>query len=291
MQVVFILFFAIVIISNPNWSQGRSEAVDDYDYVRHLHVVDVRVCSGRPMTIVASLSHSLVGLLQETSRIFDGDELHNLFKQAKLFDADYDEWRVELVKLKLQNGSCAVLLTWEVELELLLEHTYYNDPTTCFNLSRSGEIGYCNQGNNMYLFHGTGLGTLLSGAQRISDDMLQAEMSVIQRYAPLEAKNAKPPQTAAEVGGQHFTKKVLTPNFALHFFIDKSPSLICCNQRMTEMNYMSPKKTILNKIGATSMPVIINPALSGLGRLDRWRKECDSGLEAWLDLQEVLGNF
>nr|GEU97438.1 NAD-dependent malic enzyme 62 kDa isoform, mitochondrial [Tanacetum cinerariifolium] len=38
----------------------------------------------------------------------------------------------------------------------------------------SGEIGYCNQGNNMYLFPGIGLGTLLSGARIISDGMLQA---------------------------------------------------------------------------------------------------------------------
>ncbi|KAI3681367.1 hypothetical protein L6452_36161 [Arctium lappa] len=37
-----------------------------------------------------------------------------------------------------------------------------------------GRIGYCNQGNNMYLFPGIGLGTLLSGARIISDDMLQA---------------------------------------------------------------------------------------------------------------------
>ncbi|KAL4562908.1 hypothetical protein LXL04_026939 [Taraxacum kok-saghyz] len=38
----------------------------------------------------------------------------------------------------------------------------------------SGDIGYCNQGNNMYLFPGIGLGTLLSGARIISDGMLQA---------------------------------------------------------------------------------------------------------------------
>ncbi|KAJ9565447.1 hypothetical protein OSB04_001413 [Centaurea solstitialis] len=38
----------------------------------------------------------------------------------------------------------------------------------------NGQIGYCNQGNNMYLFPGIGLGTLLSGARIISDGMLQA---------------------------------------------------------------------------------------------------------------------
>lgn len=38
----------------------------------------------------------------------------------------------------------------------------------------NGHIGHCNQGNNMYLFPGIGLGTLLSGSRIISDGMLQA---------------------------------------------------------------------------------------------------------------------
>ncbi|GJT98415.1 retrovirus-related pol polyprotein from transposon TNT 1-94 [Tanacetum coccineum] len=38
----------------------------------------------------------------------------------------------------------------------------------------NGEIRYCNEGNNMYLFSGIGLSTLLSGARIISDGMLQA---------------------------------------------------------------------------------------------------------------------
>ncbi|KAG7028715.1 NAD-dependent malic enzyme 1, mitochondrial, partial [Cucurbita argyrosperma subsp. argyrosperma] len=38
----------------------------------------------------------------------------------------------------------------------------------------NGHIGHCNQGNNMYLFPGIGLGTLLSGAPIVSDGMLQA---------------------------------------------------------------------------------------------------------------------
>ncbi|KAL5196504.1 hypothetical protein ABZP36_000016 [Zizania latifolia] len=38
----------------------------------------------------------------------------------------------------------------------------------------NGKIGHSNQGNNMYLFPGIGLGTLLSGARVISDGMLQA---------------------------------------------------------------------------------------------------------------------
>ncbi|KAK2640769.1 hypothetical protein Ddye_022532 [Dipteronia dyeriana] len=37
----------------------------------------------------------------------------------------------------------------------------------------NGQIGHCNQGNNMYLFPGVGLGTLLSGSSIVSDGMLQ----------------------------------------------------------------------------------------------------------------------
>ncbi|KAJ0914176.1 putative malate dehydrogenase (decarboxylating) [Helianthus annuus] len=45
-----------------------------------------------------------------------------------------------------------------------------------------GEIGYSNQGNNMYLFPGIGLGTLLSGARIISDGMLQAASECLSEY-------------------------------------------------------------------------------------------------------------
>ncbi|KAE8723141.1 Detected protein of confused Function [Hibiscus syriacus] len=38
----------------------------------------------------------------------------------------------------------------------------------------NGRIGHCNQENNMYLFPGIGLGTLLSDARLISDGLLQA---------------------------------------------------------------------------------------------------------------------
>ncbi|KAK9076509.1 hypothetical protein SSX86_004843 [Deinandra increscens subsp. villosa] len=46
----------------------------------------------------------------------------------------------------------------------------------------NGEIGYCNQGNNMYLFPGIGLGTLLSGARIISDGMLQAAAECLAEF-------------------------------------------------------------------------------------------------------------
>lgn len=46
----------------------------------------------------------------------------------------------------------------------------------------NGKIGHCNQGNNMYLFPGIGLGTLLSGARTISDGMLQAGAECLAAY-------------------------------------------------------------------------------------------------------------
>lgn len=46
----------------------------------------------------------------------------------------------------------------------------------------NGKIGYCNQGNNMYLFPGIGLGTLLSGSNIISEGMLQAAAERLAEY-------------------------------------------------------------------------------------------------------------
>ncbi|KAJ0810147.1 NAD-dependent malic enzyme 62 kDa isoform [Helianthus annuus] len=46
----------------------------------------------------------------------------------------------------------------------------------------NGHIGHCNQGNNMYLFPGIGLGTLLSGSRIVSDGMLQAAAECLAGY-------------------------------------------------------------------------------------------------------------
>lgn len=46
----------------------------------------------------------------------------------------------------------------------------------------NGKIGHSNQGNNMYLFPGIGLGTLLSGARVVSDGMLQAAAECLAAY-------------------------------------------------------------------------------------------------------------
>ncbi|KAI8545176.1 hypothetical protein RHMOL_Rhmol07G0021400 [Rhododendron molle] len=46
----------------------------------------------------------------------------------------------------------------------------------------NGKVGHVNQANNMYLFPGIGLGTLLSGARLISDGMLQAASECLASY-------------------------------------------------------------------------------------------------------------
>ncbi|OAY62329.1 NAD-dependent malic enzyme 2, mitochondrial isoform X1 [Manihot esculenta] len=46
----------------------------------------------------------------------------------------------------------------------------------------NGKVGHVNQANNMYLFPGIGLGTLLSGARIITDEMLQAASECLASY-------------------------------------------------------------------------------------------------------------
>ncbi|KAI4303355.1 hypothetical protein MLD38_038998 [Melastoma candidum] len=46
----------------------------------------------------------------------------------------------------------------------------------------NGKVGHVNQANNMYLFPGIGLGTLVSGARFISDGMLQAAAECLASY-------------------------------------------------------------------------------------------------------------
>ncbi|XP_020220101.1 NAD-dependent malic enzyme 59 kDa isoform, mitochondrial [Cajanus cajan] len=46
----------------------------------------------------------------------------------------------------------------------------------------NGQVGHVNQANNMYLFPGIGLGTLLSGAHHITDGMLQAAAQCLASY-------------------------------------------------------------------------------------------------------------
>ncbi|KAL3329890.1 hypothetical protein AABB24_033984 [Solanum stoloniferum] len=46
----------------------------------------------------------------------------------------------------------------------------------------NGHVGHCNQANNMFLFPGIGLGTLLSGSRIVSDGMLQAAAECLAAY-------------------------------------------------------------------------------------------------------------
>ncbi|CAA0842609.1 NAD-dependent malic enzyme 2- mitochondrial [Striga hermonthica] len=46
----------------------------------------------------------------------------------------------------------------------------------------NGKVGYVNQANNMYLFPGIGLGSLLAGARIITDEMLQAAAECLASY-------------------------------------------------------------------------------------------------------------
>ncbi|KAJ0601410.1 putative malate dehydrogenase (decarboxylating) [Helianthus annuus] len=51
-----------------------------------------------------------------------------------------------------------------------------------FSCEGNGKVGHVNQANNMYLFPGIGLGSLLSGAHIISDGMLQAASEYLASY-------------------------------------------------------------------------------------------------------------
>lgn len=50
------------------------------------------------------------------------------------------------------------------------------------NFAGNGHVGHCNQANNMFLFPGIGLGTLLSGSRIVSDGMLQAAAECLAAY-------------------------------------------------------------------------------------------------------------
>ncbi|XP_065016330.1 NAD-dependent malic enzyme 62 kDa isoform, mitochondrial-like [Musa acuminata AAA Group] len=78
-----------------------------------------------------------------------------------------------------QNAEC----TPEEAFSTVGDHIVFasGSPFHDVNLG-NGKIGHCNQGNNMYLFPGIGLGTLLSGARVISDGMLQAAAECLASY-------------------------------------------------------------------------------------------------------------
>ncbi|KAJ6822048.1 NAD-dependent malic enzyme 62 kDa isoform, mitochondrial [Iris pallida] len=78
-----------------------------------------------------------------------------------------------------KNAEC----TPEEAFSILGEHVIFASGSPCSDVNLGdGKIGHCNQGNNMYLFPGIGLGTLLSGARVVSDGMLQAAAECLAAY-------------------------------------------------------------------------------------------------------------
>ncbi|KAG6524254.1 hypothetical protein ZIOFF_014160 [Zingiber officinale] len=69
-----------------------------------------------------------------------------------------------------KNAEC----TPEEAFLIVGDHIVFASGSPFPDVNLGNGIGHCNQGNNMYLFPGIGLGTLLSGARVISDGMLQA---------------------------------------------------------------------------------------------------------------------
>ncbi|THG20142.1 hypothetical protein TEA_002378 [Camellia sinensis var. sinensis] len=119
----------------------------------------------------------------------------------------------------------------------------------------NGHIGHCNQGNNMYLFPGIGLGTLLSGSRVISDGMLQA---------------------AAECGGG----KSQISYFAR--IVDSNTSVSVYPQITTTVQMTSTNK-ITSQEPTRMNPMLRLPYLSLLGFWKGWR--C---LAAYMTEEEVL---
>ncbi|PNY14534.1 NADP-dependent malic enzyme [Trifolium pratense] len=78
-----------------------------------------------------------------------------------------------------KNAEC----TPEEAFSILGENMIFASGSPFSNVDLgNGHIGHCNQGNNMYLFPGIGLGTLLSGSRIVSDGMLQAAAERLAAY-------------------------------------------------------------------------------------------------------------
>ncbi|KNA08463.1 hypothetical protein SOVF_162370 [Spinacia oleracea] len=78
-----------------------------------------------------------------------------------------------------KNAEC----TPEEAYSIVGDHIIYASGSPFKNVDLgNGRIGHVNQGNNMYLFPGIGLGTLLSGSEIVSDGMLQAAAERLAGY-------------------------------------------------------------------------------------------------------------
>ncbi|KAH9623431.1 hypothetical protein KSS87_003385 [Heliosperma pusillum] len=78
-----------------------------------------------------------------------------------------------------KNAEC----TPQEAFSIVGDHAVYasGSPFESVDLG-NGKIGHSNQGNNMYLFPGIGLGALLSGSRIITDGMLQAAAERLAAY-------------------------------------------------------------------------------------------------------------
>ncbi|KAL9234331.1 hypothetical protein vseg_009214 [Gypsophila vaccaria] len=78
-----------------------------------------------------------------------------------------------------KNAEC----TPEEAFSIVGDHAIYASGSPFNNVDLgNGKVGHSNQGNNMYLFPGIGLGALLSGCRIISDGMLQAAAERLAGY-------------------------------------------------------------------------------------------------------------
>ncbi|KZV57955.1 NAD-dependent malic enzyme 62 kDa isoform, mitochondrial [Dorcoceras hygrometricum] len=78
-----------------------------------------------------------------------------------------------------RNAEC----TPEEAFSIVGDHIIFGSGSPFSNVNLgNGHIGHCNQANNMFLFPGIGLGTLLSGSKIVSDGMLQAAAERLAAY-------------------------------------------------------------------------------------------------------------
>ncbi|KAG6524256.1 hypothetical protein ZIOFF_014162 [Zingiber officinale] len=82
------------------------------------------------------------------------------------------------LKRHLEHSEC----TPEEAFSIVGDHIVFASGSPFPDINLGNGIGHCNQGNNMYLFPGIGLGTLLSGARVISDGMIQAAAERLAGY-------------------------------------------------------------------------------------------------------------
>ncbi|KAM7508680.1 hypothetical protein LguiA_019133 [Lonicera macranthoides] len=116
--------------------------------------------------------HVLLGL-SGVGGIFDEEVL------KAMRDSDSTKPAVFAMSNPTMNAECTAIDAFKHAGENIVFAS--GSPFENVNLG-NGKVGHVNQANNMYLFPGIGLGTLLSGAHFISDGMLQAAAECLASY-------------------------------------------------------------------------------------------------------------